>query len=144
MDFDPLFQVLGKFVIVAQIFFGENQHVHFGSPRGDQLFFHAADRQHRPVSVNLSCHAEIFEHRLCSRRSERSAVTMVIPAEGPSFGVAPSGMWICTCDFSKKVMPGAYIERHGYADSSKRSAPTLSSHRPLGPSASSRFFRPDI
>jgi len=33
----------------------------------------------------------------------------VIPAEGPSFGVAPSGMWICTWDFLKKPKPGAYL-----------------------------------
>ena len=29
-----------------------------------------------------------------SVRAEISATAMVIPAEGPSFGVAPSGMWM--------------------------------------------------
>ena len=31
---------------------------------------------------------------------ETSDVTMVIPALGPSFGMAPSGTWMCTFQFS--------------------------------------------
>ncbi|MNH19687.1 hypothetical protein D3C79_794310 [compost metagenome] len=34
--------------------------------------------------------------------ADTSAVHMPIPALGPSFGVAPSGMWICTSCFSWK------------------------------------------
>ena len=31
-----------------------------------------------------------------------NAVVSVTPADGPSFGTAPSGTWICTSFFSKK------------------------------------------
>ena len=34
--------------------------------------------------------------------SEASEVTMVTPADGPSFGMAPCGTWMWTSVFSKK------------------------------------------
>ena len=37
------------------------------------------------------------------------AVVIVMPAEGPSFGIAPSGTWICTAVFSNTsgLMPSS-------------------------------------
>ena len=44
-----------------------------------------------PVSVISPVIAKLFFTGLSKRRDSR-AVTIVIPAEGPSFGVAPSGI----------------------------------------------------
>ena len=54
-----------------------------------------------PVSVNSPVMAR--GRRMRSRRaSDTSAVAMVIPALGPSLGVAPSGTCRCTMPVSKK------------------------------------------
>ena len=46
-----------------------------------------------------------------SSASDRSEVIIVMPAEGPSFGVAPSGMCMCTSLSSKKALPLWYFAK---------------------------------
>jgi hypothetical protein len=42
---------------------------------------------------NLTGHRELMAHRRL-HKTETRVVAMVIPADGPSFGIAPSGTWI--------------------------------------------------
>lgn len=46
-----------------------------------------------------------------SMASEVNAVTIVMPALGPSFFVAPSGTWIWICVFSKNLFVGSILFR---------------------------------
>ena len=51
----------------------------------------------------------IFGATGLSHRSEASAVVSVMPAEGPSFGVAPSGTWMCRSFFSNSSALSGYM-----------------------------------
>ena len=59
--------------------------------RGQQLLFQAADRQHPAAQRDLAGHRHIAAHRNARQRAEQMLVAIVIPADGPSFGIAPSG-----------------------------------------------------
>src|SRR5881628_1192122 len=47
-------------------------------------------------------------------RSETSAVVIVTPAEGPSFGIAPAGTWMWRSEVSQKsgAMPSGRVRAH--------------------------------
>ena len=47
---------------------------------------------------------------------DNSAVTIVIPAEGPSLGVAPSGTWRCISARLKNVFFGSISTRNVLAN----------------------------
>ena len=57
-----------------------------------------------PVRVISPVIARLLSTGLLSAREMRD-VTIVMPAEGPSFGVAPSGMCMCSDAPSKKRFP---------------------------------------
>ena len=72
-----------------------------GAARGEHLLLHAADRQDQAGQRDLARHGRVVASRHSSSRAEASAVAMVTPAEGPSFGMAPAGTWMCTPLFLK-------------------------------------------
>ncbi len=49
----------------------------------------------RPVSVSSPVMATSLR-TLRPDTAETSAVAIVMPADGPSFGIAPAGTWMCT------------------------------------------------
>ena len=56
--------------------------------------FRPADRQHLAGERDLAGHRDVVAHgRPVS--SDTSAVAIVMPALGPSFGIAPAGTWTC-------------------------------------------------
>ena len=57
---------------------------------GQDFFLHAANRKHVPAQRDFARHCRQRTYRM-SVSSETSAVAMVTPAEGPSFGIAPAG-----------------------------------------------------
>ena len=59
---------------------------------GQHLLLDAADRQHLPAQRDLAGHGDIAAH-LAVRSRQISAVAIVMPADGPSFGTAPAGTW---------------------------------------------------
>ena len=65
-------------------------------------------------------------------RSETSAVNIVTPALGPSFGIAPAGMWMWRSLFSRKsfAMPKRAALRADEAE--RRLGATPSSRRRAG------------
>ena len=72
-----------------------------GAPGRQHLLLDAADRQHRPDSVISPV---IATSPRTGRRvsSDTSAVAMVTPADGPSFGIAPDGTCTWISDVLKK------------------------------------------
>jgi hypothetical protein len=65
------------------------------SRRGQHLLLDAADRQHRPDRV-ISPVIATSPRTGRPEQRDASAVTIVTPADGPSFGIAPAGTWRCT------------------------------------------------
>uniref|UniRef100_A0A6B0V2T5 Putative secreted protein n=1 Tax=Ixodes ricinus TaxID=34613 RepID=A0A6B0V2T5_IXORI len=67
-----------------------------------------------PVSDTSPVMATPGSTGLPSARESR-AVTMVMPALGPSFGTAPSGTWRWTCAFWRKSFSGSWERRKLFA-----------------------------
>ena len=61
--------------------------------RRQQLLLEAADRQHPAAQRHLAGHRDVAANRRSPVRVEIIAVTMPMPADGPSLGTAPSGKW---------------------------------------------------
>ena len=74
-----------------------------GPLRGEHLLLHAADRQHPTLERDLAGHADLGPHRPRPVSRLTSAVVIVMPADGPSFGIAPAG----TCRWSAPRVAGA-------------------------------------
>ena len=56
----------------------------------------AADRQHAAAQRDLARHRHVLAHRPSRHRATRAPSTIAMPADGPSFGIAPAGTWMCT------------------------------------------------
>ena len=69
---------------------------------GKEFFLDAADRQHFAAKRYLAGHGDVVTRPFSSVSAETIAVAIVIPALGPSFGIAPSGTWICR-SFSRNI-----------------------------------------
>ncbi len=76
---------------------------HFGQARrmrGEHLLLEPADRQHPALQRDLAGHADGALRTGRPVSSDASAVTIVTPALGPSFGIAPAGTWTWNSRFS--------------------------------------------
>ena len=75
---------------------GRITRVDAGAQRRERLLAHAADRQHAAAQRDLAGHRDVVRAPGCAVASETSAVAIVTPADGPSFGIAPAGTctWI--------------------------------------------------
>ena len=94
--------------------------------RGQQLLFDPADRQHPPGQLHLAGHRDFGSDR-CRYSKEASAVVIVTPALGPSFGTAPPGRARGTPGPSAR--PPQASRRHANAGRTTRSTRTPSSRR---------------
>ena len=69
-----------------------------GDPRpqgAEHLLLDAADRQHAAGERDLAGHRDVVPRRPAGERRDQRR-RHVTPAEGPSFGIAPAGTWMCT------------------------------------------------
>ncbi len=83
----------GQFHEVLFVLFRQNHFTQTGAVGGQDLFLHAAKGRTFPRSV-ISPVMAISRRTLRLVRAEARAVIIVTPAEGPSFGIAPSGTWM--------------------------------------------------
>ena len=67
----------------------------------EHLFLDSADRQHNAGKRNLARHRHARPDRAPVSKLTR-AVTIATPADGPSFGIAPDGTWMCKSCLRKK------------------------------------------
>ncbi len=77
---------------------GNNDRVHTGAVGGHRFFPQTADGEDTAAQRNFACHGDVMTHQTAGQ-AETRAVAIVIPAEGPSFGIAPSGKWMCISHF---------------------------------------------
>ena len=76
--------------------------------RREQLLLQTADRQHSPRSV-ISPVIATSARTGMPVRIDTIAVQIAVPALGPSFGVAPSGRWMCRSVFCVEVRRDAEL-----------------------------------
>ena len=102
-----------------------------GAVRREHLLLDAADRQHVAAQRDLAGHRDVAAHR-APVSADASAVAIVTPADGPSFGIAPAGTWMWMSFFSKKSasMPSSFARVADVADAPP--APTPASRRRAG------------
>src|SRR5438094_163629 len=92
--------ILREIVQIRPILLGEYDGPNPGAHGAQHLFFFATDRQHATPERDLTGHREIVTMATAlvsaGRRdkADTSAVAIVTPADGPSFGIAPAGTWI--------------------------------------------------
>ena len=89
--------LLRHVVEVAAVALGQD---HVGEPGrvgGQHLLLEPADRQHAALQRHLAGHADGVAHR-APDSSDASAVVIVMPALGPSLGIAPAG----TCTWNSR------------------------------------------
>lgn len=63
MNLKPFFQVLREFVVVAEVFFRENQNVDLRAARCDQLLLEPSNREDATRESELARHPEILSDR---------------------------------------------------------------------------------
>ena len=97
VDLHFLADRLGHVVEVGLVPARQDDLLQAGPVGGKQLLLDATDRQHLTLQRDLAGHAYFAAHRSVRDSRLASAVTMVIPADGPSFGTAPAGT--CTWKF---------------------------------------------
>ena len=61
---------------------------------GQDLLLEPADGKDPAAQGDLSGHRHVLPHRDAHQSAEDRAVAMVMPADGPSLGMAPSGTWM--------------------------------------------------
>ena len=86
-----------------------------GALRGERLLLQAADRQHLAGQRDLAGHRDVVAHAARRVSSEASAVAIVMPALGPSFGIAPAGTWMwmsCSANQSSAVERSSRVAAH--------------------------------
>ncbi len=112
-----------------------------GALGGQHLFLDAADRQHLPDSV-ISPVIATSPRTGRPVSSDASAVAMVTPADGPSFGNGARGHVHVDLGALEEVRIDAAIRARAHAATTARRAPTPSSRRRAGRSASASRCRP--
>ena len=78
-------------VQIAPVLLRQNNRCHTRSPRRKHLLLYTANRQNVSAQGDLARHRDVFSNRSLDK-AETIAVASVIPADGPSLGIAPSGM----------------------------------------------------
>ena len=83
---------------VTLVFVRDDHRLDATAQGGQQLLLETTDRQGLTTQGDLPVIATSARTGI-PVSAEVSDVAMPIPALGPSFGVAPSGTWMCTSDF---------------------------------------------
>ena len=102
-DLQALLDLLWKSPSTSSSFLLRHQYrLDAGAFRCQQLFLQSADGQHPAPQGDLLRSWPDLPAPVVPVMADSMAVAMVIPAEGPSLGTAPSGMWIWISCFLKK------------------------------------------
>ena len=75
--------------------------------RGERLLLQPADRQHLAGERDLAGHRDVVAHAAPGDAATTSAVAIVMPALGPSFGIAPAGTWMWMSCSANQSSPSA-------------------------------------
>jgi hypothetical protein len=99
-------------VLEVLLVLGREDHVHDPDPEGgEQLLLDAPHRQHLAPKGDLAGHSHVHRTGMLVK-AETSVTARVIPADGPSFGMAPSGT--CTWTSLAAKISGVDTELVGF------------------------------
>jgi hypothetical protein len=93
MILSPFFTLSGISARSFSLSFGDEHRLDAGPKRREQLLLEPADRQHPAAQRDLAGHRHIRADRDAGQHRDDRGRPCATPADGPSFGVAPSGTW---------------------------------------------------
>jgi hypothetical protein len=87
---------------VRAVALGQEDALDAGAVGREDLLLDAADRQHPAAQRDLAGHRDVVAHLDAREQRDERREHRHTGAEGPSFGMAPAGMWMCMSLFSRK------------------------------------------